>query len=317
MGKKRDKFAPEVPTTKRRTEIDIVQLFVDCDEFCQGTLPELNAQQPRLSDGKKHRQCESGLTVSEVMTIIILFQSSGFRNFKTYYTGHVCAHLRKEFPGLVSYQRIVELQSRTALPLTAFLHTRFGRCTGISFVDATSIAICHNRRIESNKVFRGLAKRGKTSVGWLYGFKVHLVINDSGELLGVMITAGNVDDRKPVPVMTKKLFGKLFGDRGYISQKLFEELYDRGLQLITKLKKNMKNKLMPMIDKLLLRKRALIETVNDQLKNIYQIEHTRHRSKINFLVNLLAALIAYTYQEKKPSLNLHHDQVKALELAGL
>jgi hypothetical protein len=254
--------------------------------------------------------------MSEVMTIVILFQSSGFRNFKTYYTGHVCAHLRKEFPGLVSYQRMVELQSQTALPLTAFLHTRFGRCTGISFVDATSIAICHNRRIESNKVFRGLARRGKTSVGWFYGFKVHLVINDSGELLGVMITAGNVDDRKPVPAMTQKLFGKLFGDRGYISQKLFEELYERGLQLITKLKKNMKNKLMPMIDKLLLRKRALIETVNDQLKNICQIEHTRHRSKINFLVNLLAALIAYTYQEKKPSLNLCHDQIEALELAG-
>jgi len=296
--------------------MDIVRLFVDCDEFCRGTLPELSAQQSRLSDGKKHRQRESGLTMSEVMTIVILFQSSGFRNFKTYYTMHVCAHLRKEFPGLVSYQRMVELQSQAALPLTAFLQTRFGRCTGISFVDGASIAICHNRRIESNKVFRGLARRGKTSVGWFYGFKVHLVINDSGELLGVMITAGNVDDRKPVPAMTKKLFGKLFGDRGYISQKLFEELYERGLQLITKLKKNMKNKLMPMIDKLLLRKRALIETVNDQLKNICQIEHTRHRSKINFLVNLLAALIAYTYQEKKPSLNLHHDQIEALELAG-
>jgi Transposase DDE domain len=269
-----------------------------------------------LSDGKKHRQRESGLGMSEVMTIVILFQSSGFRNFKTYYTGHVCAHLRKEFPGLVSYQRFVELQSQAALPLTLFLQTRFGRCTGISFVDATSIAICHNRRIESNKVFRGLARRGKTSTGWFYGFKVHLVINDSGELLGVMITAGNVDDRKPVPGMTKKLFGKLFGDRGYVSQKLFEELYERGLQLITKLKKNMKNKLMPMIDKLLLRKRALIECVNDQLKNICQIEHTRHRSKINFLVNLLAALIAYTYQEKKPSLNLCHDQIEALELAG-
>jgi hypothetical protein len=312
LGKKRDKFALELPTTKRRTEMDIVRLFVDCDEFCQEMLPGLNAQQPRLSDGKKHRQRESGLTMSEVMTIVILFQSSGFRNFKTYYTGHVCAHLRKEFPGLVSYQRMVELQSQAALPLTLFLQTRFGRCTGISFVDAASIAICHNRRIESNKVFRGLARRGKTSVGWFYGFKVHLVINDSGELLGVMITAGNVDDRKPVPAMTKKLFGKLFGDRGYISQKLFEELYERGLQLITKLKKNMKNKLMPMIDKLLLRKRALIETVNDQLKNICQIEHTRHRSKINFVVNVLAALIAYTYQEKKPSLDLHPDALAAL-----
>ncbi len=290
--------------------MDILRLFFDCDEFCRVFEPPLRAL--LLNDGKRHRHRESTLSTSEVMTILILFQASGFRNLKTYYTQYVCVHMRREFPNLVSYERFVELQSQTALPLTAFLQTRFGRCTGISFVDATSIAICHNRRIESNKVFRGLAKRGKTSVGWFYGFKVHLVINDSGELLGVMITSGNVDDRKPVPAMTKKLFGKLFGDRGYVSQKLFDELYKRGLQLITKLRKNMKNKLMPMVDKLLLRKRSLIETINDQLKNICQIEHTRHRSKINFLVNLLAALIAYTYQEKKPSLNLHPDDLAAL-----
>jgi len=290
--------------------MDILRLFFDCDEFCRVFEPPLRAL--LLNDGKRHRHRESTLSTSEVMTILILFQASGFRNLKTYYTQYVCVHMRREFPNLVSYERFVELQSQTALPLTAFLQTRFGRCTGISFVDATSIAICHNRRIESNKVFRGLAKRGKTSVGWFYGFKVHLVINDSGELLGVMITSGNVDDLKPVPAMTKKLFGKLFGDRGYVSQKLFDELYKRGLQLITKLRKNMKNKLMPMVDKLLLRKRSLIETINDQLKNICQIEHTRHRSKINFLVNLLAALIAYTYQEKKPSLNLHPDDLAAL-----
>jgi hypothetical protein len=290
--------------------MDILRLFFDCDEFRRVFEPPLRAL--LLNDGKRHRHRESTLSTSEVMTIVILFHASGFRNLKTYYTQYVCVHMRREFPNLVSYERFVELQSQTALPLTAFLQTRFGRCTGISFVDATSIAICHNRRIESNKVFRGLAKRGKTSVGWFYGFKVHLVINDSGELLGVMITSGNVDDRKPVPAMTKKLFGKLFGDRGYVSQKLFDELYERGLQLITKLRKNMKNKLMPMVDKLLLRKRSLIETINDQLKNICQIEHTRHRSKINFLVNLLAALIAYTYQEKKPSLNLHPDDLAAL-----
>jgi len=290
--------------------MDILRLFFDCDEFCRVFEPPLRAL--LLNDGKRHRHRESTLSTSEVMTILILFQASGFRNLKTYSTQYVCVHMRREFPNLVSYERFVELQSQTALPLTAFLQTRFGRCTGISFVDATSIAICHNRRIESNKVFRGLAKRGKTSVGWFYGFKVHLVINDSGELLGVMITSCNVDDRKPVPAMTKKLFGKLFGDRGYVSQKLFDELYKRGLQLITKLRKNMKNKLMPMVDKLLVRKRSLIETINDQLKNICQIEHTRHRSKINFLVNLLAALIAYTYQEKKPSLNLHPDDLAAL-----
>ena len=290
--------------------MDILRLFFDCDEFCQDFLPRLAAQQ--LPDGKPHRRRDSSLSTSEVMTIVILFQASGFRNFKTFYTQRVLTDLRREFPRAVSYPRLVELKASAVVPLAAFLYSRLGNCSGLSFVDATSIAICHNRRINSNKVFRGVAKRGKTSVGWFYGFKVHLVINDCGELLAVVITPGNVDDRQPVPQLSRKLFGKLFGDRGYISQELFNLLYEQGVQLITKLKKNMKNKLMPLVDKLLLRKRALIETVNDQLKNICQIEHTRHRSVANFLVNLLAALIAYTYREKKPSLGLRHDQLAAL-----
>jgi Transposase DDE domain len=290
--------------------MDILRLFFDCDEFCRNFDSYLSAKQ--LSDGKSHRQRDSTLSISEVMTIVILFQLSGFRNFKTYYTQHVCRHLRSEFPHLVSYQRMVELETTAALPLMAFLLTRFGPCTGISFIDSTSIKVCHNLRIRSNKVFRDLAKRGKTSTGWFYGFKVHLVINDCGELLSVMITPGNVDDRKPAPRLARRLWGKLFGDRGYISKELFDQLWELGLQLITKIRKNMKNKLMPMFDKILLRKRALSETVNDQLKNICQIEHTRHRSVINFIVNLIGALIAYTYQEKKPSLKLHSDDLAAL-----
>jgi len=286
--------------------VDILRLFFDCDEFCRAFEPPARAL--CLSDGKRHRRRESTLSTSEVMTIIILFQVSGFRNLKTYYTQYVCQHLRSEFPDLVSYGRLVELQSAIVLPLAAFLQTRFGACTGVSFIDSTPIKVCHNLRIKSNKVFREVAKRGKTSTGWFYGFKVHVVINDCGELLAAMITPGNVDDRKPTPRLARRLYGKLFGDRGYISKELFELLWEHGVQLVTKIKKNMKNKLMPMLDKLLLRKRALSETVNDQLKNICQIEHTRHRSVANFVVNLLAALVAYTYQEKKPSLNLRpHD----------
>ena len=201
------------------------------------------------------------------------------------------------------------------MPLAVFLRTRFGRCSGISFVDASAIKVCHNLRISANRVFKDIARRGKTSVGWFYGFKVHLVISEQGELLGVNITPGNVDDRKPLPRLAKRLWGKLFGDRGYISQALFEELFEQDLQLITRLKKNMKNKLMPLFDKLLLRKRALIETVFDQLKNICQIEHTRHRSVTNFLVNLLAGLIAYTYQEKKSALDLSPAALAALPVS--
>jgi IS5 family transposase len=172
--------------------------------------------------------------------------------------------------------------------------------------------VCHNRRIHSHQVFKKIARRGKTSVGWFYGFKLHLVVNDRGELLAFQVTPGNVDDRKPVPRLANGLTGKLFRDRGYISQKLFETLLEQDLQLITKLRKGMKNKLLPLADKLLLRKRALIETINDQLKNISQIEHTRHRSVINWMVNLLAGLVAYTHQPKKPSLNLSQNQLKLL-----
>ena len=201
----------------------------------------------------------------------------------------------------------------TALvPLCVSLQTRKGQATGIAFIDATSLVVCHNRRIYSHRVFKKIARRGKTSVGWFYGFKLHLVVNDRGELLAFQVTPGNVDDRRPVPRLAKGLTGKLFGDRGYISQKLFEALLEQDLQLITKLRKGMQNKLLPLVDKLLLRKRALIETINDQLKNISQIEHTRYRSVINWMVNLLAGLVAYTHQPKKPSLNLSQNQLKLL-----
>jgi hypothetical protein len=149
-------------------------------------------------------------------------------------------------------------------------------------------------------------------IGGFYGFKLHIIVNDCGELLAVKLTPGNVDDRQPVPEMTQGLFGKLFGDKGYISQKLFDELLARGLQLFTRIKKNMKNKLMPLMDKILLRKRSIIETINDQLKNISQIEHTCHRSLGGFMVNLLGGLIAYTYHEKKPSLKINPKDMSGL-----
>ncbi len=189
------------------------------------------------------------------------------------------------------------------IPLCVYLHTRRGKVTGVSFIDSVTIAVCKNQRIPSHRVFRGIAQRGKNSV-WFYGLKLHLIINDRGEFLAFKLTAGNVDDRRPVVELTKDIFGKLFGDKGYISQELFDQLLSRGVQLITKIKSNMRNRLISVMDKLLLRKRAVIESVNDQLKNISQIEHSRHRSIVNFMVNIVTALIAYTYQPKKPSIGL-------------
>jgi len=282
--------------------MDILPIFSDIDDFC--LLFEPIWQQHQVAAHSRQRHRASSLALSEVMTIIVLFHQSGYRNFKAFYLEYVCRHLRAEFPQLVSYNRFVELMPAALVPLCCFLHTRRGACSGISFVDSTSLAVCHNRRIPQHKVFRQLAQRGKNSVDWFYGFKLHLCINDCGELLAVQITPGDVDDRRPVPTLARELFGKLFGDKGYMSQPLFAALFADSVQLITKLKTNMRNKLMPLFDKIMTRKRALIEAVNDQLKNISQIEHTRHRSTANFFVNLMAGLVAYTFREKKPSLNI-------------
>jgi hypothetical protein len=216
-------------------------------------------------------------------------------------------YYQKEFPFLVSYNRFVELMSETVMPLAVFLNSCKGEITGISFIDSTSIPICHPNRAKRNKVFRGLSGWGKSSVQWYFGFKLHLIINDKGELLAFQITPGNTDDRVPVPTLTQNLWGDLFGDKGYISK-----LWSHNIKLITPLKKNMNNQLVELWEKLMLRKRSLIETVNDQLKNISQIVHSRHRSVKNFMVNVLAGLIAYTFQEKKPSLKLDKNEVEKL-----
>ncbi len=182
----------------------------------------------------------------------------------------------------------------------------------MAFISSTTLSVCHNKRIGRHRVFAEVARRGKSSMGWFYGFKLHLIVNDQGELLAVQLTPGNIDDRKPVPQMTKKLWGKLVGDRGYLSQTLFEELFARGLKFITPLRKNMQNQLVVLEDKLLTRKRFVIETIVDQLKNISQIEQTRHYSMTNFIVNLIAGLAACTWKAKKPSLHLYDNYTALL-----
>jgi hypothetical protein len=282
----------------------LVELFCDVDDFCKEFMPIWKQQ--LLENGSMQRKRKRSLTMSEIMTILIAFHQSHYRNFKAYYCRYVLEHWRSEFPGLVSYQRFVDYIPSALMPLAVYLRTGcFGECTGISFLDSTPLVVCHNARIKQHKVFFDLARRGKSSTGWFFGFKLHLVCNDRGELLNIALSPGNVDDRKPVPDLVKELFGKIFADKGYISQALSEQLLKTfDIQLITKLRSNMKNRMMLLSDRLLLRKRAIIETVIDQLKNISQIEHSRHRSVFNFLVNVLCGLIAYCRRPKKPSLGL-------------
>jgi hypothetical protein len=284
----------------------IIKIFCQVHDFWKQF--QVEWEKILLDSGRKRKKA-CRLCMSEVMTIVILFHFSRYRTFKDYYQQQVLTRYRHYFPHLVSYNRFVELMQACSVPLALFMsRQRLELTKGVAFIDSTALAVCANTRIHQHQVFAGRAQRGKTSTGWFFGFKLHLVINHQGEILSFCFTKGNVDDRKPVELLTKKLSGRLFADKGYISQSLKERLKEKGIQLITHLRKNMKQELLPFFDRLMLRKRALIESVNDFLKNTCQIQHTRHRSKINWLVNLISGLVAYSFLPKKPELKFSHKQ---------
>lgn len=284
----------------------ITTIYVAVDDFCiqnSSQITQLRLESPT----KRHRNRATSLSDSEIITILIAFQSSGYTCFKHYYTQFICVYHTHDFPKLVSYNRFIELKQRVAIPMMLYLKSNcLGKCTGISFIDSTHMKVCHNRRIHCHKTFKDIAARGQCSIGWFYGFKLHLIINDKGEILSFYLTRGNVDDRnlKVLTDMTKQLFGKLFGDKGYVSKMLSDILWGNGISLITKPKKNMKGINISQEDKILLRKRAIIECVNDELKNMCNLQHTRHRSINNFLINIMGTLCAYAFFPKKPSLNI-------------
>ena len=275
------------------SESKVTEIYCMVDDFCKEFV--LQQEKFMIEDKKtRHRNKPNRMSDAEIMVVLILFHSGGFRCFKHYYKEYVCKHLKHLFPRQVSYNRFVELEKEVLLPMTIFIKkVLLGTCTGISFVDSTPLRVCRNQRILIHKTFEGLAERGKCSMGWFFGFKLHLIINDKGEILNFMFTPGNVDDREPLKQgkFVENIKGKLCADKGYIGQALFENLFLNGIQLVTKVKSNMKNSLMSIADKILLRKRALIETVNDELKNIAQIEHSRHRSFNNFIANSLSLFL--------------------------
>ena len=288
------------------TEDKVTELFCMADDFCK-FFDAMMKKYTLKSDNKRAYHRDSTMSKSEIMLIMILFHDSGYRCLKHFYVEKVCKHLRHLFPKVVSYNRFVELEKQVAVPLALFIKkVLLGKCTGISFVDSTPLRVCRNQRIHIHKVFKGIAQRGKCSMGWFFGFKLHLICNEKGEVLNFIITPGDVDDRKPLEykAFVEFIYGKLVGDKVYIGKNLFQRLFVDGIQLITKLKSNMKGALMSVSDKLLLRKRAIIETVNDELKNIAQVEHSRHRSFENFIVNMLGAIAAYCVFPKKPCIHV-------------
>lgn len=294
--------------------MELVALFYLIDEFCQEFEPKWRAQ--RIGSGMHQRNRLCRLSLSEILTIMVHFHQSNHRTFKHYYKDYVSVHLSKDFPDLLSYNRFVEIMSEMTVPMATLLTSLLANPTTANYIDSTKLVVCHNRRIRRNRVFKGIAERGKSSMGWFYGFKLHLIVNEHGQLVSFFVTPGNTSDNniKTVTKLAHRTHGKLFGDRGYISQDLFAALWDKGVHLITGIRKNMKNKLLPLMDKVMLRGRGIIETINDQLKNIQQIEHTRHRSPVNFGTNLFGGLIAYQLQPKKPSLHFTNPEQELLAM---
>lgn len=283
--------------------MELTTIFYDVDEFCK--LFEKNFNIRLLSDGTGLRERPMSLTLSEAMTIAIFYHQSGYKTFKDFYTRSTA--LRPAFPCLPSYNRFLELQKKAFMPLAIYAKLRSnGICNGISFIDSFPLRVSHQKRIPSHKTFQGLAARGKTSMGWFYGFKVHIIINSYGEIIDFTITSGNISDNnaKVIEQMMQKIHGKVCGDRGYLlNEDLFQKLYYKGIHMVTKIRKNMKNKLMNFADKLLLKKRGVIESVGAVLKEDLNIEHSRYRSPITLFINVCSAIIAYSFREKKPSIS--------------
>ena len=288
--------------------IDITALYCCLDDFCK-VFADWEAH--RLIPSAQTRQRTGKLSRAEMLFIMVLFHLSPYKNFKTFYLyGIGCQH-RACFGALPHYDRFVSLMPRLFIPLMVLLHSMGGEGTGIYFADSTKLAVCHNRRIDRHKVFDGLAARGKTSMGWFFGLKLHLVINHKGQVMALKITPGNTADSTVLNAITQHLSGKLYADKGYIGRTLFNKLWQRGLHLITGIRRNMRNYLMPLADKLMLRKRFVIETVFDILKCEMGLEHSRHRSVINAMVHLLSCLVAYAFRPGKPSISLTRQKIEA------
>jgi Transposase DDE domain len=280
------------------SEQKLLEIFIWTDDFVKAidriSLPSQIGQKRRTP----------GLAPSEMLTLLIFYHHSGYKCFEYYYERCVLKDLRDAFPKAPSYTRFVQLIPR-CLKLLYFMGQVRGclaQPTGIYFVDSKKLPVCDNRRIHSHKVFKDIAQRGKTSTGWFFGMKIHLIINNLGEIVNFVLTAGNVSDN--AQIVLDKLFdqvqGKCFGDKGYIT-KLFEYYLQKGVQLITRIRKNMKNKPMDWCDKMMLFKRGMIESVNDILMTVFDIDHTRHRSPVNAATHIFGAIVAYSFYDSKPA----------------
>lgn len=282
------------------------EIYYEVDEFIKRETKIIIFLLKTFGFYKKSHPCR--ISLSEVMTILIFYHLSSFRNFKVYYRDGVLGHFKSDFPQAPSYNRFIELIPRALVPLCAFTAFCCSKAekTGVLFIDSTALPVSRIQRAHSHKVFRGFAGSGKTSMGWFFGLKLHLIINNLGELANFAVTPANVADNNIGLLfkMTKDIFGTFYGDSGYLMRDYKRELLelDRHRTFIVKSRKNSKNKVEPLLQKdaLWLKKRGIIESVFDIQKEHLGLSIDRHRSPLNGLVTVYATLAAYTFYPNKP-----------------
>lgn len=290
--------------------IDYDTLFCFVHDFCKAFVDWWKKLLLQKAGGKKKRSRETHLHLSEIVTIMLAYHESGYRCFKDY-DHFVCLHHCKEFPRLISYDRFTALMKRTFGIVLMMLVALRGEATDIMFADSTPYAVCKAVRRYTHKVFKGLAALSKNSVGWFYGLKLHFLFNDKGEIVRLSVTPGDVDDRKGLKGLLKDLIAKIFGDRGYLGQKFFEELWKEGIHMVTRIRKNMKNKLMSLWDRFYLGKRMTVESIFSSIKSCGTFEHSRHRNVVNAFCHIFCALISYQLRPIKPMFRNDLKEIKA------
>ena len=276
----------------------LTEVFCEVDDFCKAF--EAQWQTYLLGSEAPPHGPQAGLAVSEIITLLLVLHSSGCKYLKHFYHDFATPLLRQSFPGMPCYEQFVTVQKRAFVPLMFFLLSCLGKQTGIYYIDSTALPVCDNHRIYRHKTFAGLAARGKTSMGWFFGFKLHLVFNNLNGIVACKLTPGQVHDTKPVAQLTKHLLGKLFGDKGYIGKRPAQELLRRGLTLFTRVRKNMKSLPLSIADKLLLNARNMAETIIGRIKQFSSLNLPKHRLPLNAFLHLAAAITAYQINPIQP-----------------
>jgi hypothetical protein len=295
--------------------IDLTELYVEIDDFCRKLSDGLNHH--LVGSGKVINIDTSGLNLSEVLTILVYYHFSRFDCIKHYYLIKLLGGYKKDFPKLPSYNRFVERIKEVAWLAALYLQYKQVQFSGNGYIDSTPLKVCNKKRTHSHKVFKFVATLGKSSMGWFYGFKLHVICDFMGNIIKCRITHGATNDLKAGKEMMKDLVGKIFADKGYIGKKEFLALLEKGLILVTGIKKNMKNRLLAIWDKILLKKRSLIESVFNIMKNILHLEHSRHRSVVNAGIYYITTLIAYCWKPNKPKIKFNKEETELLEALGM